>query len=440
MRRIAVIGAGQAGLLFAHALLAKGYRVTLFSDRSAEQWLASRPTGTAILYGEVVDIERELGLDHWSGPATHTAAGGLVDFFPRVGAEPLVVRGRVRRPSVAIDQRLKFHHWMNDFEARGGSLEIASVTPEQADEIAAEHDLLVLAAGKAELASLVPRDAAKSVYDRPQRNLAMAILTGVGSEWADRAGFNPVKFNLYGDAGEFFWVPYNHKTAGATWCPVFEARFGGPLDRFASCRNGSEVVEAIKAIVKEVAPQDYPVIRDASYVDDDPGGWLVGRFPPTVRAPFGKLPSGRLVIPIGDTAITFDPVGGQGANCATRNARFVADAVITRGDLPFDEEWMTDVSRGFWEADGRWAYTFNNMLLEPLTEAGQIALRAAAEDEWMGTHLFLQSFATPRDFFPWIEDPRLAAEQVERLRRQRASELSARAMPNELWEQGSYRR
>ena len=48
MRTIAIVGSGQAGLLAAHGLADAGYKVTLFSDRTAEQWLnESRPTGTA---------------------------------------------------------------------------------------------------------------------------------------------------------------------------------------------------------------------------------------------------------------------------------------------------------------------------------------------------------------------------------------------------------
>ena len=53
----------------------------------------------------------------------------------------------------------------------------------------------------------------------------------------------------------------------------------------------------------------------------DPNGWLVGKFAPTVRKPVGKLPSGRIVTPLGDTAMALDPVGGQGANNGNKMAR-----------------------------------------------------------------------------------------------------------------------
>ena len=47
MRNVAIVGAGQAGLLTAHDLLRHGYKVTLFSDKTPEDFLTkTRPTGT----------------------------------------------------------------------------------------------------------------------------------------------------------------------------------------------------------------------------------------------------------------------------------------------------------------------------------------------------------------------------------------------------------
>ena len=66
MRRIAIVGSGVAGLLTAHGLVRAGYWVTLFSDRTPEQWLREcRPTGSAARFAPALAYERELGLSFW---------------------------------------------------------------------------------------------------------------------------------------------------------------------------------------------------------------------------------------------------------------------------------------------------------------------------------------------------------------------------------------
>jgi len=66
MRKIAIIGSGYSGMLAAHGLLQEGYEVSLYSDRTAEDWLHnSKPTGTAARFGLALDYERDLGLNHW---------------------------------------------------------------------------------------------------------------------------------------------------------------------------------------------------------------------------------------------------------------------------------------------------------------------------------------------------------------------------------------
>jgi hypothetical protein len=411
MKEISVIGAGPAGCIFSYALIRKGYDVTLYSDRTPDQWLNhSAPTGTAYLYGSTIDIERELGMDHWS----HDMFGGhgvLLDFVPKSDMRPLVASGLLEegRAGGAIDQRARVHHWLSEFDGIGGKLVIESVTPERADEIARKSDLTVLAAGKADLGRLIPRDPARSVYDKPQRHLAMTIVVSKSGrhvkEWfRDRVNFNPIKFDFFAEEGEYFWVPYRHKTYGAAYCILWEARPGSRMDIFMDCKSGAEVLERGKKVIRDLAPWERHLLDDMEYVHDDPFGWLVGKFAPTVREPYGVLPSGGLLMPIGDTAITFDPIGGQGGNTASRCAKFMADAVIARGDRRFDREWMRQVNNAFWKKVGEPAYTFNNILLEPLTVAGKQILLEVARNEKFASERFFSGFPEPKKFFPYMVD------------------------------------
>ncbi|MCI3205270.1 MULTISPECIES: styrene monooxygenase/indole monooxygenase family protein [Pandoraea] len=419
MKKIAIIGAGPAGCILAYALLKSNYDVTLYSDRSPDQWLNhSKPTGSAYLYDEVIEIERSLGMDHWSDKSFR-GHGFLLDTLATVGGPRTAVQGRTEygRRGAAIDQRMRVSRWLEDLESRGGKLVIESVTLERMDEIAATHDLTVLAAGKADLAACIPRHAERAVYDRPQRNLAMAVVqskSGKHTEWfSDRVPYVPVKFNQYGDVGEYFWVPYEHKTAGASFAILLEARPGGMMDRFGDCKTGQDVVKAACDIIRDTAPWEAHIADDMTYVEGDPHAWLVGRFSPTVRQAFAKMPSGGYVIPVGDTAITFDPVCGQGGQFANRSANFLAEVIVARGEHPVTEQWLTQINDDLWENYGRAAYKFNHHFLEPFDSAGASVIATAAQNLDAGDALF-NGFARPDRMLDTLLCPQQAQAFVER--------------------------
>jgi hypothetical protein len=126
--------------------------------------------------------------------------------------------------------------------------------------------------------------------------------------------------------------------------------------------------------MKETIPWDYPWAKDMQLADKH--GWLIGGVTPTVRRPVGRLPSGRIVTPLGDTAMALDPIGGQGANNGNKMARNLVESIIARQDRPFDEAWMTETFERFYRETGSITYTFNNLLLEPITTPGKKLLIA----------------------------------------------------------------
>ena len=222
---------------------------------------------------------------------------------------------------------------MHELVKRGGRIEIESVTVERLEQIAAENDLTIVATGRGDMCRLFERDAARSVYDKPKRHLAMVCVKGPTMGF-DGIPLLPVKHNIIGPVGEAFWVPYYHKDVGQSWNLVFEARPGGPMDRFQGATNGEQVLELAKAAVREFMPWDYDWLKNAEL--SDRLGWQVGKFAPTVRKPVGKLASGRLVTCVGDTAMALDPIGGQGANNGNKMVRNLVECVAAHGDQPFD--------------------------------------------------------------------------------------------------------
>jgi hypothetical protein len=153
---------------------------------------------------------------------------------------------------------------------------------------------------------------------------------------------------------------------------LFEAKAGGPMDRFDGCTTGAQVVAMAKTVIRELLPWESAWAADIELAD--PEGWLTGGVTPTVREPVGRLASGRVVMPIGDTAISLDPIGGQGANLGNKLVRHIVATIAAAPEASFDAAWMTRTFEAFWADHGAVTVAFNNLLLEPLTPAGKLLL------------------------------------------------------------------
>ena len=373
MRSIAVVGSGITGLVAAHGLLKSGCAVTVYSDRTADEWLnASRPTGTAARFDDALSYERELGLNFWDGEAPG-GEGVYLTFCPALHNPLITLLGRFQKPFQAVDVRLQSARWMVELERRGGQVVIGKVGPNDLESLAAQHDLVIVAAGRADLCQLFARDDERSLYDASQRQLAMVITTG-GPSRLDGIAMLPVRFDFLGTDGEVFFVPYFHKDAGVSWNILIEAKSGSRLDRFRDLKSGDEALGALKAAVRELFPWDEPFVRNMHLAD--PLGWLTGQVVPTVRRPSALLPSGKAIAALGDTAISYDPIAAQGANSGVKQARHLVHRIVARGSEAFDQRWIDETFELFYASHARHAYRFSQILLEPIPAPGRELLIA----------------------------------------------------------------
>ena len=178
MRRIAIIGAGQAGLYLGISLVDAGYTVTLFSDRAPEAILNGKPMATAFLFADALQLERNLGLNFWNERFEGCCDRFRNEICDADGNLALVVSSTLEKPWQGIDQRLKFFFWMQEFVCRGGELVIRAITLNDLEECTQNYDLVVVSAGRG-WSTLFERDVQRSNHDKPKRHLASAIVTGL---------------------------------------------------------------------------------------------------------------------------------------------------------------------------------------------------------------------------------------------------------------------
>ena len=418
MRSAAIVGSGISGLAAAHGLLRAGFRVDLYSDRTPEQWLReSRPTGTAARFDLALSYERELGLNFWDEVAPR-GEGVFLTFCPTLHNRLVRLVGRLRRPFQAVDVRLQSYRWMNELTARGGNVVIEQVDVARLDDIAARHDLTVVATGRADLCKIFERDEARSVYKSAQRKLAMVIAAGGPARFAG-IPLLPVRFDFLGTDGEIFFVPYWHKDAGTTWNILVEAKPGSRMDHFGGVTSGEDALRIVKEVVTELFPWDAAFVRDMTLAD--PLGWLVGQVVPAVRRPAARLASGGVVAALGDTSISYDPIAAQGANSGIKQARGLVEAAAARGDGPFDEWWITETFERFYNEHAHAAFTFSNLLLEPITApAKELLIAQYGSDGRVDNrsaqqriaNAFFENFNDPRTLTPAFLDMRRAREVI----------------------------
>ncbi len=151
--------------------------------------------------------------------------------------------------------------------------------------------------------------------------------------------------------------------------------------------------------------------RCASVELTDAKATLAGRYTPTVRKPVALLPSGGAAWGMADVVIANDPITGQGSNTAAKCATAYLQAILERGDAPFDAGWMHATFEKFWAETGASVTNWTNALLQPLPEHVQGILGAAAQNPTVARR-FANGFSDPGDFDAWFMSPELAAQYL----------------------------
>ncbi|MDO9597937.1 MAG: styrene monooxygenase/indole monooxygenase family protein [Azoarcus sp.] len=418
-RSIAIVGAGQAGLLLGCALLDKGYAVTMVTNRSAEDIWNGKVMSSQFIFDPALQIERDLGLDQWEKDCPYTEGIGFSIPAPDgSGTQALHWHARLHAPGQSVDQRVKMPGWMAEFVRRGGDLRFEDVGVAELETLTAAHELVLLAGGKGDIVNLLGRDDSRSPVRQPMRQLALTYVTGMKRH----DYYECVNFNLIPGVGEYFVFPAltTHGASSTQACDimVFEGVPGGPMDCWGDARSPEQHLETSLNILKTFAPWEYERSRDCQLTDAN--GTLAGRITPMVRNAVLTLPSGRKVFGMGDAVLVNDPITGQGSNNATKGAKHYYDAILARGAGAFDEAWMRQtfdaLYNGYAEKVVRWT---NSLLFPPPDYI--VKLLATAQHAPALASRIANGFNDPRDYADYWFD----AADAERLMQREMEAVAA---------------
>jgi hypothetical protein len=361
------------------------------------------------LFEPALKHERSLGLNLWDDRVPPVAGLAFGAAGEPGSTEPAIAwDAKLDHQAESVDQRLKMSDWLVEFERRGGEIRYGKAGPAELEELAREFDLVLVAAGRGpQFDGLFPRDAARSRFDAPRRAISLTCGRPTGDALTVYPG---VTFGM-AQVGEFFALPV--LTATGPMCGMcFFAVPGGPLDRFDCITDPDEHFALAKSLLGKHFPWLEPITDDLA--PRGPLDVLSGRITPIARDAVGTLPSGAKVPAMGDSAVTNDPIAGQGANMATRCAAVYQEAILAHGDRPFDEAFMRASFERYW-GFAQHATRFSNDLLEP-PPSHVLATLAAAEELPEVAHRFAHLFDDPADYTAWLADSEAASRYLEEAR------------------------
>jgi hypothetical protein len=366
-----------------------------------------------------IAYEREMGLRLWDdiyhpwdgiefNVLNPQDGSKVTSFAQRVGPQ----NGRADWLVDSIDQRVKMPAWVYRFEELGGKMRYESADLAALDRYEAESDLVLVASGKGEIGKLLERDADKSVYDKPQRGLALAYVKGMTPIVTRDHGEikRGLTWNAHPGVGEYF-VCNALTTSGECDIMIFEAIPGGPADTLDMRVGPEQYLKDCLDVLGKFYPDEAERCKNIELTDDL--GILTGRFPPTIRKPVMQLPGGGLAMGIADAVCLNDPITGQGSCNAAKFAKVVYDAVLNQGHEAFDGQWMQGVFNSYWQqAEAVVAWT--NHLLDGPGPAASKLLMAAGSNQDVADFL-LRGMDDANRLMPYFLDEAAADELIARL-------------------------
>ncbi|WP_019608886.1 styrene monooxygenase/indole monooxygenase family protein [Nocardiopsis sp. CNS-639] len=399
-----IVGAGQSGLVLAHALLSAGADVTVVSGRSSMDLRKGRAQITQLTLPHGLAVESSHNLSLWTGIAPRfdqvslsvvTDGGGQVGF---TGALPGI--------GLAVDPRVKLADWLEFFEDRGGKVVIHGLTVTDLEYFTRPgmYDVVLLAVGDGELGQILDDDHTRAAGTRRGRNVTQAYVTGLQAP-EDQVGV------YSGEKGEVYAVPtltaqgqvHSVMLIGRAAAPSFDGRTP-TLDAVALGKDHASIHHPkmlLHRMCDMLRLNHIPLweqLREAELLD--PFSVLIKGVTPKVRRPVYTFDHGGSLLGVADTVITVPPQCGQGWEASVRSAQVYADRILAHAQTgrAFDASVLNSIFTAYMEHSGAYIDVFeqyvDNFWTGQLSEAEQDLFQRACADQAVADD-YVAGFANP---------------------------------------------
>ncbi|MBF1801837.1 styrene monooxygenase subunit StyA [Alloalcanivorax profundimaris] len=334
-KRIAIVGAGAAGLHLGLYLRRHDIDVTLYSDRRPEDYRTARLLNTVAHHSITIARESDLGVNKW--PVNEN---GYYGHYYYVGLPtPLRFYGDLQAPSRAVDYRIYLPELMKSFAELGGRIVYEKVSTEDLETLSEQYDLLVVCTGKAGFGSLFQARESATPFKTPQRALCVGLFKGIAD-----SPIRAVTMSFSPGAGEMIEIP-TLTFDGMRTALVMENHIGGELEILSQVKY-EENPRAMRNLLLEKLHEHHPSV--AERIDSrtfdlarDSNDILQGAVPPIYREGSATLNNGQTIMGLGDVMATVDPILGQGANMASHAARVLGEEIVSAS--AFDARFIEHV-------------------------------------------------------------------------------------------------
>ncbi|MFD0883524.1 styrene monooxygenase/indole monooxygenase family protein [Streptosporangium algeriense] len=400
---IGIVGAGISGLHLALRLQQFGVGTTLYTPQRPDDIRNGPPLNFVTRFHSTREREKALGVTRWASeefdnPSMHMHLEGPGGFS---------FRSRLPHPASSVDFRMYLAVLLEEYQARGGEVEFRE-TADRSDlaDLARNHDLMVVAAGRGALTGTFTRDPARSPYGAARRRLAGGLFHGVRSP-------APVGMTMHmvPGAGEIH-APTYHTFGGQVTVVLVEAVPGGPFESVTD-RDHRDDPDGFAKRILRLTGDHTPALRER--IDERefalvrPVDMLQGAVVPTVRRGWTEVSDGRFALAIGDAWITNDPLTAQGANLGSAQAFLLAEALRTATG-PYDQRFCRTVSERMW-VDAQPVVDWTNMFIgDPPPQVG--ALFAAAAADQRVADAFVENLDRPHEMWHSVRTPENTEEFI----------------------------